>query len=84
MRRLRSITEAVKFLKEQDPDTSMTPYFIRCMIVDGKVPTIMAGKKYLVDIDQLLEYLEGELELSKKAETPAKRIIRPISEKLRA
>ena len=27
MRRLRTINESVRFLKEQDPGTSMTPYF---------------------------------------------------------
>lgn len=84
MRRLRTINEAVRFLKEQDPETSLTPYFIRRMIVDGQVPTVMAGKKYLVDIDALLDYFEnqsGEISITVK---PSKGIIRPISERIRS
>ena len=84
MRRLRTINEAVRFLKEQDPETSLTPYFIRRMIVDGQVPTVMAGKKYLVDIDALLDYFENQSGENSSPVEPSKGIIRPISERIRS
>lgn len=83
MRRLRTINEAVRFLKEQDPDTSLTPYFIRRMIVDGQVPTVMAGKKYLVDLDALLLYLDEEAIGKSGSDTQIQGIIRPLPERFR-
>ena len=83
MRRLRTINEAVRYLKQQDPETSMTPYFIRRMIVDGQVPTIMAGKKYLVDLDCLLAHLDQQLESTPESENPVRGVIRQIPERIR-
>jgi len=83
MRRLRTINEAVRYLKQQDPETLMTPYFIRRMIVDGHVPTIMAGKKYLVDLYCLLAYLDQQLETEQTSKPHPQGIIRQIPERIR-
>ena len=83
MRRLRTINEAVRYLKQQDPETSMTPYFIRRMIVDGHVPTIMAGKKYLDDLDCLLAHLDKQLESPPESEIPIRGVMRQIPERIR-
>lgn len=83
MRRLRTINETVRFLKEQDPDTSLTPHFIRRMIVDGQVPTVMAGKKYLVDLDSLLTYLDDEAFEKSTTKAPTQGVIRQLSERIR-
>lgn len=83
MRRLRTINEAVRYLKQQDPETSMTPYFIRRMIVEGQVPTIMAGKKYLVDLDRLLEHLDQQLESDQKTKPQTQGVMRHIPERIR-
>lgn len=83
MRRLRTINEAVRYLKQQDPETSMTPYFIRRMIVEGQVPTIMAGKKYLVDLDCLLAHLDQQLESDGTSKPLSKGVIRHIPERIR-
>ena len=83
MRRLRTINEAVRDLKQQDPETSMTPYFIRRMIVDGQVPTIMAGKKYLVDLDRLLAFLDRKLDQEAAAQSHPSGVIRAIPERIR-
>ncbi|NCB25420.1 MAG: hypothetical protein EOM62_08110 [Bacteroidia bacterium] len=83
MRRLRTINETVRFLKEQDPDTSLTPYFIRRMIVDGQVPTVMAGKKYLVDLDALLIFLDEKIFEKSTTNAPHQGIIRQLPERIR-
>ena len=79
MPRLRTIHEAYGYLKEQDPGTSVTPHFLRCMAVRGVIPTIMAGKKYLLDIDALQEYLSGKVAMQ-DSEAPRIGVIRPIAE----
>jgi hypothetical protein len=71
MNRLRTINEAYNFLKEQDPGTSISPYFIRKMIVDGQVPSFKVGKKYLLDVDALLDHLAAKLTTTGVPETPA-------------
>lgn len=57
--RIRTLTEAYSYIKEMDPDTAITPYALRRMVVSGKVPSTKAGKKYLIDMDVLFEFLKG-------------------------
>ena len=83
MGRLRTINEAHKYLKEQDPGTSVTPYFLRSLVYDGAIPHIKAGKKFLIDIDSLEEQLSARLAIIKSPEKPAIRGIQPISAKRR-
>lgn len=55
--RMRTIQEAAAELKRIDPDTAITPYFIRTMVLDGTIPHVRAGNKRLINLDTLLEYL---------------------------
>lgn len=57
---LRTLSEAFKYIKEQDPKTALTPWALRLMVVSGEVPCIKSGKKYLIDMDGLVEYLSGK------------------------
>lgn len=59
MPRIRSLTEAYNYIKEMDPGTAITPHALRRMVVSGKVPSTKAGKKYLIDMDVLFEFLKG-------------------------
>ncbi|HAL74917.1 MAG TPA: hypothetical protein DCM45_07535 [Clostridiales bacterium] len=79
MGRLRTITEAHKYLKEQDPGTSVTPFFLRSLVYDGAISHIKAGKKFLIDIDSLEEQLSARLVVIESPETPAIRGMRPVS-----
>ena len=38
----------------------LTEYRVRQMCINGQVPHIMAGKKYLINKDLFLRYLRGE------------------------
>lgn len=59
--RMRTIDEAYAEIKSLDNHTAITKNFIRTLIVSGKVPSVMAGRKYLVNIETLLSYLyEGD------------------------
>ena len=55
--RMRTLTEAYGCIKEADPETAFTANYVRCLIVSGAIPRMKCGKKYLVDVDLLIEYL---------------------------
>lgn len=59
MTRMRTIQEAAKELREKDPNTAITPYAIRRMVLSGTIPHIKAGKKRLINMDILERYLSA-------------------------
>ena len=54
---LRSIRKAYEIIKEQDNETSITIHSIRVWCKEGKVKSLNAGTKVLVDMDSLLDYI---------------------------
>ncbi len=75
--RMRTINEVFDEIQSLDCHTAITKNFIRTLIVSGKVPSVKAGRKYLVNIETLLSYLyEGEY----KTETLSIGKVRPISD----
>lgn len=61
MVRTRTIKEAAAYFREKDPQTSLTETAIRTLLRSGAVPSIRVGKKYLVSLEALEEYLTGEI-----------------------
>ncbi len=57
--RMRTAEGALSILKETDPGTAVTLRFIRRLIVTGAVPHVPVGRKKLVDVDRLMDYLKG-------------------------
>ena len=67
--RMRTLEQCATYFKEKDPDTTLTRYRIRQLVLDGTIPHVMCGNKYLVNLDRLIEYLAGPtLEPEKKPE----------------
>lgn len=56
--RMRLLKEAAEEIKTVDPGTAITPYFIRQLALEGKVKSVMAGRKRLINLDDLLQYLD--------------------------
>ena len=56
---MRTIEAAAAAVKEQDPNTAISKHFIRQLIITGAIPSITAGRKYLVNLDVLFNYLEN-------------------------
>ena len=55
MARLRTIHAAITELKSViDPGSALSEYWLRNAIKSGEVPAIMAGGRYLVDLDKLI------------------------------
>ena len=55
----RTIREAAAWFKSQDPQTCLTETAIRTLVRTGQVPCVRVGKKYLVTLEALEEYLTG-------------------------
>lgn len=56
--RMRTVKEAAQEIKAIDPHTAMTPYHIRRLCLTGILPTVKAGKKILLNLDTLIEYMQ--------------------------
>lgn len=67
MARMRTIDEAYEYLKAQDPETAMTRYYLRQLVINGTIPAVMAGRKYLLNLDKLEEYLSNPPERGQAA-----------------
>lgn len=58
--RMRTAAGAIEIIKAEDPGTAVTERYIRRLIATGEVPHVACGRKKLVNVDKLLNYLEGE------------------------
>ena len=54
---LRSIRKAYEIIREKDPDTAITVHTIRSWCKEGRVKSLTAGNKILVDVQSLLDYI---------------------------
>ena len=59
MPRMRTASGVLAAIKEQDPGTEITLFFIRKIINSGTIPVVNAGTKKLVDVDRVIEYIES-------------------------
>lgn len=76
MLRMRTIEQAAAEIKKTDPDTAITKYAIRQLVISHEIPSITRGNKYLINLDALLAYLGGET----KPEQP-RNVIRMVAER---
>lgn len=57
---MRTIKEAMAWIMETDPNTSITPHALRRLIVSGEIPRVVVSNKYLVNLDDLDSYLRNK------------------------
>lgn len=60
MLHMRTIKEAAAYFKGFDAQTCLTETAIRTLIRKGEIPHTRVGKKYLLSIESLEEYLRGK------------------------
>ncbi len=58
--RMRTIPEAAAELKRLDKNTAITLCALRRMVKTGELPSVAIASKRLVNINQLLEMLDGQ------------------------
>ncbi len=59
--RMRGIRQAVEEIKTADPKTALTEKALRRLILSGVLPSVVVGRKYLINLDTLERYLSGEI-----------------------
>ena len=60
--RMRTIDETIRHLKENDPECRLTKWALREMVLSGRIPSNKVGKKRLINIERLEEYLRDDAE----------------------
>ena len=54
---MRTAAKIVTEPKALDPGTEVTEYHIRQLVKEGALPTVWAGRKALINLDDVLELL---------------------------
>jgi hypothetical protein len=57
MLRMRLIHSVVSEIHVMDPQSYVNEHFVRCLILEGKVPSIKVGNRYLINLDYFIDYL---------------------------
>lgn len=75
--RMRTLDECFAEIKAMDENTAISKYYIRRLALSGKIPVVMCGRKRLINLDGLINYLScsGTAENNSAAENNR---IRPI------
>lgn len=56
---LRTINKALDEIKKLDKDTAVTAYTIRAWAKEGRIRSISAGTRVLIDVESLIEYINN-------------------------
>ena len=62
--RMRTLDAAYEMLKAEDPDTAISKYYLRYLMLSGQIPVIRVGCKRLLNYDALLLFLQNPPEAS--------------------
>lgn len=57
--RIRLMREAYEEIKKNDPGTAITMNYIRKLIISETIPSMRAGSRYLINMDDLENYLSN-------------------------
>lgn len=76
--RMRTAHQAAEYFKQQDQETSFTEYHINRLINTGVIKVFHSGRRKLINLDKLIEYLNGEAKEPAKDSTYGK--IRRVGE----
>ena len=76
--RVRTIPQLYEEVKRIDPDSALTQTALRRLVVSGKIPSAKAGKKYLVTVEALEEYMNGSGQIIDHTPAPGYGQIRPV------
>ena len=61
MDRLRTARAAAQLLRAEDPDSAITEYMIRKLMDSGEIPYMQLGRKKIVSIEAVEQYVNSKL-----------------------
>lgn len=76
--RMRTLKEAYSELKAKDPQTAITPNYLRHLVITGQIPCTYVGRKRLVNMNIICDYLSSPQPLADQE--PQTGAIRQIKE----
>lgn len=77
--RMRGIEEGFREIQANDPGTALTKTALRRLVTTGQIPSVKIGTKYLIDLDAVDRYLQGDLpQLRQEPDQPQYGAIRRI------
>lgn len=59
MKKMRVLDAAYDYILKSDPETSITKHALRQLLISEEIPTVMCGRKRLVDLDKIDEYFDN-------------------------
>ena len=59
IQRMRTIDQAMAYIREVDPETALTKNALRCLVISKAIPSTRIGKKYLLSLEKLDEFLQA-------------------------
>jgi excisionase family DNA binding protein len=59
--RMRTIRQCYEYFKENDSESGISEYYIRMLAKQNKIPVFRTGRKQLINLDKLIEYLNGDI-----------------------
>lgn len=68
MTRMRRLSELLDYIKQKDPDTALTNYALRRMVLSGAIPHTPAGRRKLINLDILDDLLDNPDKLRERME----------------
>lgn len=60
MKHYRTVSAAFDEIQNQDPDTAITPWYLRQIVRSGLIPSVNAGTKKLIALEDIEQFLEAE------------------------
>ena len=77
--RMRTVKEAAAEIKQLDAHSALTEWRIRELALSGVLPRVQAGKKLLINLDTVFEYLQDPTaEKFQRAQTTANNAVQGI------
>lgn len=58
--KMRTAQQVYDYLHKEDPESSVSLWYIRSLVKQGKIPVVKAGTKYLINLDKFMEFLNSE------------------------
>jgi hypothetical protein len=55
--RMRTIKQCYDYFKAEDPESCISEYYLRMLVKQNKVPVFLSGRKQLINLDKLIDYL---------------------------
>ena len=79
--RMRGLKQAIAELRLADPNTAFTEKALRRLILNGDLPSVRCGVKYLVNMDVLENYLYKGSQAERIEQTSSYGTLRVVNEK---